>query len=89
MHIQSRTLRTFKGRALGVTPVNSNFSPRTGKAICRVLCSYDLRTNPYPTVAKRGPEIERLMEMSDGDLIRLGLRRDAVVPYVLSDILAG
>lgn len=66
---------------------NSNFSPVTGRVICRVLCGYDFRANPYPTVAKRGAEIERLLKMPTSALHRIGLERGEVVHFVLQDIL--
>ena len=66
---------------------NSNFSPTTGRLVCRVLCGYDFRRNPYPTVAKRGPEIERLMHLPSAALDGMGLDRAFVVHHVLHDIL--
>lgn len=66
---------------------NSNFSPRTGRVICHVLRGYNLRANPYPTVAERGAEIERLMHLPKAVLDRMGLDRDDIVAHMLRDIL--
>jgi hypothetical protein len=59
----------------------------TGRVICRELCRYDLNENPYPTVAERGAESERLIRMPSSDLNQMGLDRGGVVSHVLHDIL--
>jgi len=86
MKIQGHDPRLRWPRAVAQVS-NSNFSPTTGRLVCRVLCGYDFRRNPYPTVAKRGAEIERLMLLSPDALHVMGLDRAFVVHHVLHDIL--
>lgn len=86
MKIQGHDPRMRWPRAMAQN-ANSNFSPTTGRMICRVLRGYDFRTNPYPTVAVRGAEIERLMHLPTPALHVLGLDRAFVVHHILHDIL--